>query len=110
LALIAAILGAVTMARSRRLTALALSGALAVLLVEAGVHSVHHLGNQSHSTHCVHATAAPHLVGPLSVPEGNVAALRRPGDRVASRDRDTVRTWSRRPDTARSPPSLSSPA
>jgi len=110
MALASAIFGAVAVARSRRLTALALSGALVVLLVEAGVHSVHHLGSQNTTAHCGHAAAAPHLVAPVSVPEASIIAPHPTGDMVTPCVRDSVRTRLHRPDTARSPPGLSSRA
>jgi hypothetical protein len=107
---IALALGALALARSRRFTALALVMLLAVLLVETGVHSVHHLGSRDDPARCVHAAAAPHLVGPVGCPDGIAVGVRPASDAVTPAAPDAARPWSRRPDASRAPPRLPVPA
>jgi hypothetical protein len=110
LALGATALGALTAARSKRMTALALGGALLVLSVETGIHSVHHLLSPSDVARCGYATAASHLVGSLDVTDRAVAT---PPPAVTAAVTPTVEVAStrpRQPGSVRSPPSLSSPA
>jgi hypothetical protein len=74
--------GLVAAAGSRRWAIMALGVALAVMLVETGVHSVHHLGNPQAAQRCVHVVATPHLVGPAHVLDDGRARLPSTTDEV----------------------------
>lgn len=110
LTLAAGALAVLALARSRRYTAFALVVLLAVLLVETGVHSVHHLGSRDETARCVHAAAAPHLVGPVGCPDGIAVVVHPVSDEVPSIAPETIRPWWHRLDASRAPPRLSVPA
>jgi hypothetical protein len=97
------VLAAVARRRPRRALGLALAVLLALFAVEAGIHSVHHLGDRA-AVACAVAAAAGHLalslddgVPILQVPRVTPAAV---AEAAAARPA----TPSRGPDPARAPP------
>jgi hypothetical protein len=91
--------------RSRRVVAGALIGLLAVLAFEAGLHSVHHLGQQRDATRCIIESVSSNLGGAVGEPmilvgPAETADLALHLESVAPPQR------SLRPDRGRAPPFL----
>jgi hypothetical protein len=108
LALAVTMVGLVAATRFRRWAIMALGAALAVMLVEAGVHSVHHLGNPEAAQRCVHAAATPHLGGPAHVSDDGRAGLSPTTDEVPPLASDSSALSFRRTTSSRAPPGLTS--
>jgi hypothetical protein len=103
-ALVVTMVGLVAAAGSRRWAITALGAALAVMLVEAGVHSVHHLDNPEAAQRCVHVVATPHLVGPAPVSDDGPAWLPSTTDEVPPPASDRSAVSFRRTTASRAPP------
>ncbi|HEY7542154.1 MAG TPA: hypothetical protein VIF11_18580 [Methylomirabilota bacterium] len=88
----------------RRWAIMALGAALAVMLVETGIHSVHHLGNPEAAQRCVHAAATPHLVGPAHVSDDGRARLPSTRDEVPPPASNGSAVTFRRTAASRAPP------
>jgi len=101
-----AVAGVLASRRPRRAAALVMVLALAVFSVEAGVHSVHHLGDRERSEHCAVAVAAQHLSGDLTdgVPLDGPALVASTADVVVVAESPSSRAVS--PHQGRAPPVL----
>ena len=103
--LILALLVGVTLLAPRRVLIVALVLVLAVIAVEEGVHSVHHLADQRAASHCAVAAASAHVQGaaePLAVPAVWVPT---PIGTVVASEPDQPGSRPLRPDEGRAPPS-----
>ena len=99
-ALVLALLAGVTLLAPRRVLVLV----LAVIAVEEGVHSVHHLADQRAASHCAVAAASAHVQGaaePLAVPEVWIPT---PIATVVASEPDRPGSRPLRPDEGRAPP------
>jgi hypothetical protein len=104
-ALILALLLPATLIAPRRVLVVALVLILAVIAVEEGVHSVHHLADQRAASHCAVAAASAHVQGtaePLAVPAVWVPT---PIGTVVVSEPDQPGSRPLRPDEGRAPPS-----
>jgi hypothetical protein len=104
-ALTLALLAGVTLLAPRRVLIVALVLVLAVIAVEEGVHSVHHLADQRAASHCAVAAASAHVQGaaePLAVPEVWIPT---PIATVVASEPDRPGSRPLRPDEGRAPPS-----
>jgi hypothetical protein len=97
-------------ARFRRCASIVLGAALGLMLVEAGIHSVHHLSNPTAAQRCVHAAAALHLVGPAHASEDTHARWPLAMDEVPLAAIDDVAVHFQPPPASRAPPIPSSTA
>jgi hypothetical protein len=104
LALVVTLVGLVATAGFRRWVIMALGAAFAVMLVEAGVHSVHHLDNPEAAQRCVHVAATPHLVGPADVSDDGRARLPSTRDEVPPPASDSSAVRFHRTTASRAPP------
>ena len=104
LGLVAGLLAALAVRRHpRRVLVLALAVLLAVFAVEAGVHSVHHLGERS-ATACAVAAAAGHLALCLDDGAPAVSLSLAPAGAVAEEQLVSPAAPGLPPDLARAPP------
>jgi hypothetical protein len=104
-ALLLALLAGVTLVAPRRVLIVALVLVLAVIAVEEGVHSVHHLADQRAASHCAVAAASAHVQGaavPLAVP---AVWIPTPIATVVASESDPPGSRPLRPDEGRAPPS-----
>jgi hypothetical protein len=104
-ALLLPLLVGVTLVAPRRVLIEALVLVLAVIAVEEGVHSVHHLADQRAASHCAVAAASAHVQGaaePVPVP---VVWTPTPIATVVASDPDRPGSRPLRPDEGRAPPS-----
>ena len=104
-ALLLALLAGVTLVAPRRVLIVALVLVLAVIAVEEGVHSVHHLADQRAASHCAVAAASAHVQGaaePLAVP---AVWIPTPIATVVASEPDRPGSRPLRPDEGRAPPS-----
>jgi len=104
-ALLLALLAGVTLLAPRRVLIVALVLVLAVIAVEEGVHSVHHLADQRAASHCAVAAASAHVQGaaePIAVPEVWIPT---PIATVVASEPDRPGSRPLRPDEGRAPPS-----
>ena len=92
----------------RRAAAAAFVVLLAVVAFETGVHAVHHLGDTHAASHCVVASAAPHLGGATDGPPVRLSHLHGATDRVVVPDALVHGVRSLRPSPGRAPPALAS--
>ena len=103
--LLLALLAGLTLVAPRRVLILALVLVLAVIAVEEGVHSVHHLADQRAASHCAVAAASAHVQGaaePLAVP---AVWIPTPIATVVASEPDRPSSRPLRPDEGRAPPS-----
>jgi len=103
-ALVLALLAGVTLLAPRRVLIVALVLVLAVIAVEEGVHSVHHLADQRAASHCAVAAASAHVQGaaePIAVPEVWIPT---PIATVVASEPDRPGSRPLRPDEGRAPP------
>jgi MYXO-CTERM domain-containing protein len=91
--------------RSRRTIAALLVAWLAMFAFEAGVHSVHHLGDQNEEARCVVASGSSNLSGAVGEPVTLVATAA-PGGPAVPFEPAALPGRFIRPDQGRAPPLL----
>jgi hypothetical protein len=91
--------------RSRRVLVGLLIALLALFAVEAGVHSVHHLGDQDAAARCVVAAASLNLSGPVAAPM-TLAAPPATDDAAPPLEPERLPQRLTLPDQGRAPPFL----
>jgi len=104
-ALFLALLAGATLVAPRRILIVALVLVLAVIAVEEGVHSVHHLADQRAASNCAVAAASAHVQGAAEPVAVAVLWIPTPIVTVVASDPDRPGSRPLRPDEGRAPPS-----
>jgi hypothetical protein len=95
----------VPVARSRRTVAGLLIALLAIFAFEAGLHSVHHLGDEAEEARCIVAAGTPNLIGAVGEPV-TFGSIEEPGEVALRLEPNTLPQRVLHPYQGRAPPFL----